>query len=82
MLLVLLVLLVLLLLLLLLLVVLLPLLLTPFPPSPLPPCQIVTKNAINTLRTVMAPAYKKSGTNFALFLGLHFPHQSWKTPQW
>ena len=30
----------------------------------------------------MAPAFKKDGTNFALFLGLHFPHQPWATPSW
>ena len=42
----------------------------------------VTMNALNTLKTVMAPAFKKDGTNFALFLGLHFPHQPWYTPAW
>ena len=43
---------------------------------------VVTRKAINTLTQVNAPAYKQSGTNFALFLGLHFPHQSWYTPKW
>ena len=35
---------------------------------------------MDTLINVHAPAYKKNGTNFAFFLGLHFPHQSWCVP--
>ena len=36
----------------------------------------VTGHAIDTLKA-NAAAYKATGANFALFLGLHFPHQSW-----
>ena len=40
----------------------------------------VTGEALHTLEHVHAPAYKKNGTNFAFFLGFHFPHQSWFVP--
>ena len=40
----------------------------------------VTAEALHTLEHVHAPAYKKNGTNFAFFLGFHFPHQSWFVP--
>jgi iduronate 2-sulfatase len=41
----------------------------------------VTGHAIDTLKA-NAAAYKATGANFALFLGLHFPHQSWYVPEW
>jgi iduronate 2-sulfatase len=41
----------------------------------------VTGHALTTL-AANAAAYKSSGANFALFLGLHYPHQPWFTPEW
>ena len=41
----------------------------------------VTAHALDTL-AANAKDYQSSGTNFALFLGLHFPHQPWYTPKW
>ena len=41
----------------------------------------VTGHALDTLAANSA-AFKESGANFALFLGLHFPHQPWFTPEW
>ena len=41
----------------------------------------VTSHALVTL-AANAAAYKAEGANFALFLGLHFPHQPWYTPAW
>jgi iduronate 2-sulfatase len=42
----------------------------------------VTGHALDTL-AMNAAAYKANpDANFALFLGLHFPHQSWYVPEW
>jgi iduronate 2-sulfatase len=41
----------------------------------------VTSHALDTL-AANAADFKARGANFALFLGLHFPHQPWYTPAW
>ena len=41
----------------------------------------LTDACLDTL-AANAKDYQSSGANFALFLGLHFPHQPWYTPKW